>query len=60
MSKTVKPAGRYVDEVRKPTLHGSEPKRGMAKAGGWLMRSGATQRQASAGSGGPGRGSRRP
>ena len=36
--KIVKPAGKYVDEIRKPTLHGSEPKRGMAKAGGKLQR----------------------
>jgi len=40
MGKVVKPAGKNVWDVKKPALHGSEPKREMAKSGGKLMRMG--------------------
>lgn len=36
----VKPAGQSATETRKPTLHGSSAKRGMAKWGGQLQRLG--------------------
>ena len=36
----IKPAGQGASETRKPTLHGSPARRGMAKHGGQLRRLG--------------------
>ena len=38
--KPVKPAGKSATETRRLALHGSTPKRGMAKWGGQLQRLG--------------------